>query len=111
MSVPTCMQALPARSKVGELAFPWKSTPAPPPPGPKVGSGNLGTPCWRMQRALAIMPACCAAEIGGGGLLPPGFSLAHELCADWNAGDCWLIPEVRRGKPPSGLGSGKFGTP
>ena len=78
--------------------------------GSERGSGKSGTPCSRMQRALATMPACCAAEIGGGALAPPSRNVAHAFSADSNAGDCSLIPEVRSGKPPPGLGSGKFGT-
>jgi hypothetical protein len=108
--VPTCAHVFTAFSNAGELAF-AKATPAPSPPGPNVGSGKFGTPCSRMQRAFATMPACCAAEIGGGWLVPPGCWLAHACCADRNAGDCWLIPDVRSGNPPPGAGSGKFGTP
>ena len=39
-----------------------------------------------MQRALTTIAARCAAEIGGGGLAPPGCSLAHASYADWYAG-------------------------
>jgi hypothetical protein len=35
-----------------------------------------------MQRALATIPACCAAEIGADGLLGRGCSLAHACWAD-----------------------------
>lgn len=36
--------------------------------------------------------------------------LEHLLWADWNAGDCGLIP-APIWTPPPGPGSGKFGTP
>jgi hypothetical protein len=44
--------------------------------------------------------------------LPLGCSFEHLLCADRNAGEFGLIPELRvNWTPPPEPGSGKFGTP
>jgi hypothetical protein len=43
---------------------------------------------------------------------PPGSNFEHAFCADWNAGDWGLIPELELiWIPPPALGSGKFETP
>ncbi len=58
------------------------SYPMPMPPGPNAGSGKFGTPCLRMQAALAKKLLCCVAEIGVGGALPFGMRLTHDWWAD-----------------------------
>jgi hypothetical protein len=81
--------------------------------GVSVGSGKPETPCARMHSDMASISRFACAE--GGPCLPgppPGISFAHRDWADWNAGDCGLIPEpLWIWIPPPPLGSGKFGTP
>ncbi len=68
-----------ARTNAGELASLPKVAISTPPLAPNLGSGKPGTPCLRMQRALAIMLAFCVEEIAAGNALAPGRSLAHAL--------------------------------
>lgn len=43
---------------------------------------------------------------------PPGSSFEHAVCADWNAGEAGLIPELGViWMPPPEPGSGKSDTP
>ena len=71
-----------------------------------------------MQRALAIICCCWAAEIGAGPVPPP--KNLQVLTADSNAGPANVIPSTVNVelpgddptvKPPPGLGSGKSETP
>ena len=64
-----------------------------------------------MHFANAIAASFRLSDIGGGPLSPgPG---PHARWADWNAGDCGLIPELGLKNPlePFAPGSGRFGTP
>src|ERR1039458_4618734 len=63
-----------------------------------------------MHCALATKLFCCAAVIAGHGPLAFGCRLAHACCAAWNAGASGLMSGGRL-TLPSGLGSGKVGTP
>src|SRR5580658_9885519 len=74
-----------------------------------VGSGKLGNPWPRMQRANASIAAMCAGVcawfwIGG---TPPGCRCWQAGYADLNAGDCALNAFLNVGEP----GSGKLGSP
>jgi hypothetical protein len=81
--------------------------------GDAAGSGNVVSPRARMHSA-SLTSSCLRASdpcpLPGP---PPGSKFWHALWADWNAGDCGLIPEpaVIWIPPPEPLGSGKFGTP
>lgn len=80
--------------------------------GVVVGSGKLGTPCVRMQRARRSIASLRVSDTGPWSGPPFGISFIHVFWADWNAGDWGLIPELAPiWTPPDEPGSGKFGTP
>ena len=78
-----------------------------------LGSGNCGTPCWRMHTAIFRSCAIVCADGGGPGLSgpPPGMNLRHFACAALNAGDEMIPARAWNSKPPPGFGSGKLETP
>jgi len=98
-----------------------------PPPGPvaNTGSGKFGTPCERMQRAMARAAAFIFAVSAAEGVPPLGRYLRQVCIAAWNAGALTEtpltvieLPEPARWPawirmPPWPLfpGSGKLGTP
>jgi hypothetical protein len=78
------------------------------------GSGNCGTLCPRMHRAIWSSFAVVCAE---GCVLEPGkgrsgpMSFWHFVCAAVNAGAEVSTPARLKSRPRSGFGSGKLGTP
>jgi hypothetical protein len=81
-----------------------------------LGSGNCGTPCWRMHWAIlssfaSVCAEGCVVEPGLAGN-PPVMSFWHFACATLNAGAAGLFPTGMGNRaPPPGLGSGKLVTP
>ena len=78
-----------------------------------VGSGKLGNPCLRRQRANASSAEICAWLRAGVwvGWPPPGSRCRHAVLADWNAGDFAAVELIDSLKFRGELGSGKLGTP
>jgi len=71
-------------------------------------------PCRRMHCEICSSWACACADGGREPGPPPGNRCLQEVWADWNAGDCGLIPESepRIWMPwPLTFGSGKVDTP
>ena len=78
--------------------------------GVVVGSGKLGSPCSRTQRATASSRSLSVSSEEPEAL-PPGISPAQAFCADRNAGAAVSMLDGMFGSRPSGSGSGKSGTP
>src|ERR1700683_524451 len=94
----------------------WKPVALGAPIGTEVrGSGNWGTPCWRMHRAIltslaSVWAEGCVLEPGPGG--PPPRNFRHLAWAALNAGAAALAPAgMAKSAPLPGFGSGKSGTP
>jgi hypothetical protein len=81
--------------------------------GPTVGSGKPPMPWVRMHFDTTNNRSLTCSDAGPSASgLPPGSSFAHRACAALNDGEDALIPELGLSwTPPSGPGSGKFGTP
>ncbi len=97
----------PSKSLISLMPAGWDGTVV-------LGSGNWGTPCWRMHCAILTSFAIvcaegCVVEPGTG--RPPPMSFWHFSCAALNAGDEGLIPARENSPPRPGFGSGKLGTP
>src|SRR5215469_8275747 len=80
------------------------------PGGLVVGSGKLGTPCFRMHCAVATSCSFCCSEACVGGP-PPGNSFLQMARAASTAGEAGLTPVPAMLIPPLPVGSGKLGTP
>ncbi len=81
-------------------------------PPEKVGSGNFGSPCERIQPENLSIRVCILACWAVLGARPFGRSFRQALWADWNCDELGSTPSLELNVSAPWLsGSGKLGTP